>query len=75
MPDAWDTSVASRVHRSERHAAAARQRTGDGDRRSSLPAPTIQEIVRGLARAGSTATRRAKLRWFGALLARSARRA
>lgn len=67
MPDAWDTTVASRIARGERHASllTAHQRAGIPIR---LPAPTVQEIVRGLetpAAHHERATR--KLRWFGRL--------
>ncbi len=48
MPDAWDTSVASRVSGTSRHAAllAVHRRTSTP---IPLPAPTIQELVRGAA--------------------------
>lgn len=65
MPEAWDTSVASRVAADERHAGllAAHWRHGIP---IPLPAPTIQEIVRGLATpAQHHARARWKLRWFG----------
>jgi predicted nucleic acid-binding protein len=67
VPDAWDTSVASRIAAGERHAAllAAHRRE---DIFVALPAPTIQEIVRGLATpAQHHARARLKLRWFGHL--------
>lgn len=67
MPDAWDTSVASRVHVGERHAHLLTTYLQEGIP-VPLPAPTIQEIVRGLATPAAhdrRATR--KLRWFGAL--------
>lgn len=67
MPDAWDTSVASRIAEDERHAPllAAHQQTGMP---VALPAPTIQEIVRGLATpAQHEARAHRKLRWFGRL--------
>jgi predicted nucleic acid-binding protein len=67
VPDAWDTSVASRIAADERHAPllAAHRRAGIP---VALPAPTIQEIVRGLATpAEHRARARRKLRWFGHL--------
>lgn len=67
MPDAWDTSVASRIATGERHAPllATHQRLGIP---VALPAPTIQEIVRGLAApAMNREPTRRKLRWFGGL--------
>ena len=67
MPDAWDTSVASRIAAGERHAPllATHQRQGIP---VALPAPTIQEIVRGLvAPAMNREPARRKLRWFGGL--------
>ncbi len=68
MPDAWDTSVASRMHVGERHAALleAQHRVGAF---VSVPAPTVQELVRGLTAPAVDRDRaRPKLRWFRALL-------
>lgn len=69
MPDAWDTSVASRVVSGERHAALLAEH-----RRSrvpiALPAPAIQEIVRGLALPAARRERAIpRLAWFGRLIA------
>jgi predicted nucleic acid-binding protein len=68
VPDAWDTSIASRVHGTTRHAPllAAHRR----DRISiPLPAPTIQEIVRGLALPRPQREHaEARLLWFRDLL-------
>lgn len=67
MPDAWDTSVASRVHGHSRHAPLLATHWRNGIP-IALPAPTIQEIVRGLvAPATRHETTRRKLRWFGGL--------
>ena len=65
MPDAWDTSVASRVHGRSRHARllAAHRRL---EIPIALPAPVIQEIVRGLNKLGNEHDR-SVLRWFGRL--------
>jgi predicted nucleic acid-binding protein len=67
VPDAWDTSVASRVHVGERHSpllTVHRQREVP----IPLPAPAIQEVVRGLvAPSASREHARSKLRWFGRL--------
>jgi len=64
VPDAWDTSVASRVHGRSRHAPLLATHW----RHSipiALPAPTIQEIVRGLAAPDQDHERaRRKRRWF-----------
>lgn len=67
MPDAWDTSVASRAHAGERHAALL-----EAHRRAGaivpIPAPTVQELVRGLTAPTVDPERaRPKLRWFRAL--------
>lgn len=67
MPDAWDTSVASRIAEDERHAPLLEAHWRRGIP-VALPAPTIQEIIRGLATPavhGPRALR--KLRWFGHL--------
>lgn len=66
MPDAWDTSVASRLHGSSRHAhlLAAHRRH---EIPIALPAPVIQEIVRGLSKLRDEHDR-SVLRWFGRLL-------
>jgi predicted nucleic acid-binding protein len=65
VPDAWDTSVASRVHGRSRHA-----RLLVTHRRHEIPvpvpAPTIQEVVRGLTRMHD-APAKSQLRWFGRL--------
>ncbi|HEX7291762.1 MAG TPA: hypothetical protein VF250_11615 [Conexibacter sp.] len=67
MPDAWDTSVASRIAVDERHAPLLARHLRD-DLPIALPAPTIQEIVRGLATPAEHHVRaRRKLRWFGGL--------
>lgn len=65
MPDAWDTSVASRVHGRSRHArllAAHRQ----NEIPIALPAPVVQEIVRGLTKLRHEHDR-SIARWFGRL--------
>ena len=67
MPDAWDTSVASRIAVGERHAPLLATHWREGIP-VALPAPTVQEIVRGLA--GPAINReptRRKLRWFAGL--------
>jgi predicted nucleic acid-binding protein len=67
VPDAWDTSVASRVHGRSRHAPLLATHWRHGIP-VALPAPTIQEIVRGLAAPAMHHERmRRKLRWFGGL--------
>lgn len=67
MPDAWDTSVASRIAVGERHAPLLATHLRDGVP-LALPAPTVQEIVRGLAApAVNREPTRRKLRWFGRL--------
>lgn len=64
MPDAWDTSVASRIAADERHAPLLAAHRRD-DMPVFLPAPTVQEIVRGLAAPAAQHDRtRRKLRWF-----------
>lgn len=68
MPDAWDTSVASRMHVGERHAALLEAHRHVGAP-VSIPAPTVQELVRGLTAPAVDRDRaRPKLRWFRALL-------
>jgi predicted nucleic acid-binding protein len=67
VPDAWDTSVVSRIGIGERHAQLL-----DAHRRAGLPVPiptpVVQEIVRGLARPAAHNPRAsARLRWFGLL--------
>ena len=54
MSDAWDTTVASRVHGSGRHASLldARLRSGAP---VALPALVVQEIARGLERRAADA--------------------
>jgi predicted nucleic acid-binding protein len=67
VPDAWDTSIASRIAAEERHAPLLARHRRDGIP-IALPAPTIQEIVRGLATPAMHHERtRRKLRWFGGL--------
>lgn len=67
MPEAWDTSVASRIAAGERHAPLLDAHLRGGIP-VALPAPTIQEIVRGLAApARHHARPRRKLRWFAHL--------
>lgn len=67
MPDAWDTSVASRVAVGERHAPLLDAHLRGGVP-LALPAPTVQEIVRGLATPARHQIRaRRKLRWFAHL--------
>lgn len=67
MPDAWDTSVASRIAADERHAPLLAEYRRQGIP-VALPAPTIQEIVRGLATPAEHQERaHRKLRWFGHL--------
>ena len=65
MPDAWDTSVASRVHGRSRHAQllAAHRRH---EIPIALPAPVIQEVVRGLGGLRNEHDR-SVLRWFSRL--------
>ena len=67
MPDAWDTSVASRVSSGSRHAPllAAHHHAGTP---IPLPAPTIQELVRGAALAPRTRAG-GRSRWLVRLLA------
>ncbi len=57
MSDAWDTTVASRVHGSGRHASLldARLRSGAP---VALPALVVQEIARGLERRAADAALR-----------------
>jgi predicted nucleic acid-binding protein len=47
MPDAWDTSVASRIHGDGRHARRLRAHLSQGTT-VALPAPAVQEVTRGL---------------------------
>lgn len=47
MPHAWDTSVASRVHGTGRHAGLLEAHLL-AQRPIALPAPTVQEVVHGL---------------------------
>lgn len=47
MPDAWDTSVASRAHGTGRHADLVAIHES-ARRPIALPAPAVQEVVRGL---------------------------
>jgi predicted nucleic acid-binding protein len=68
MPDAWDTTVASRVHVGSRHThlleAHLRTRTP-----LALPAPAVQEVARGLAlRASRDVAATSRFNWFAALL-------
>jgi predicted nucleic acid-binding protein len=68
VPDAWDTSVASRVHIGERHALLLDTHRSAGVP-VAIPAPTIQELVRGLSAPTVDRERaRPKLRWFRGLL-------
>lgn len=67
MPDAWDTSVASRIAGDDRHAPLLAAHSGAGVP-IAIPAPTIQEIVRGLVMPAATQARaQRKLRWFAHL--------
>ncbi|MBS1869088.1 MAG: hypothetical protein JSS99_05450 [Actinobacteria bacterium] len=67
MPDAWDTSIASRIAADERHASLLATHLREGIP-VALPAPTVQEIVRGLrAPAADGARTRLKRRWFAGL--------
>ena len=67
MPDAWDTSVASRIAVGERHAPLLAMHLRNGVP-VALPAPTVQEIVRGLAApAVNREPTRRKIRWFAGL--------
>jgi predicted nucleic acid-binding protein len=47
VPDAWDTTVASRAHAGGRHEALFRAHVA-ADHPVSLPAPAVQEVARGL---------------------------
>lgn len=69
MPDAWDTSVASRVSTDDRHASLLAEHRRAGIH-VPLPAPVIQEIVRGLMLPAMQDRRAgARLRWFDRLFA------
>ena len=66
MPDAWDTSVAS--HAAGRHAARLRSHLSTGAR-IAIPAPTVQEITRGVAvRTARDPAFALRMRWFDLLL-------
>ena len=47
MPDAWDTSVASRIHAGGRHVPLLQDHVRT-QTPVALPAPAVQEVVRGL---------------------------
>jgi len=68
VPDAWDTSVLSRTHEDGRHAPLLAVH-----RREALivplPAPAVQEVVRGLSAPHLPRNpASARLRWFADLL-------
>ncbi|HEX4805431.1 MAG TPA: hypothetical protein VFU94_05985 [Conexibacter sp.] len=68
MPDAWDTSVLSRTHEHGRYASLLTTH-----RREALlvplPAPAIQELVRGLSAPHlPREPAQSRLRWFAALI-------
>lgn len=68
MPDAWDTSVASRTHGTGRHAELLEAHLL-ARRPIVLPAPTVQEVVHGLhAHLRIEAAFHSSADWFAALL-------
>lgn len=66
MPDAWDTSVASRA--AARHASLLRRHV-ETETPIALPAPTVQEMVRGLQRRTVRDASDRAFEWLGPLLA------
>jgi predicted nucleic acid-binding protein len=71
MPDAWDTSVASRLHGAGRHAGLLEAHLLDR-RPIALPAPTVQEVIYGLhAHLRRDDGFHSSADWFAALLAHS----
>lgn len=71
MPQAWDTSVASRAHGDGRHADLVRQHEL-AERPIALPAPTVQELVYGLhAHIRLESAFHASADWFAAFLEHS----
>ena len=68
MPDAWDTSVLSRTHEHGRHASLLAIHRRDAIV-VPLPAPAIQELVRGLSAPHLPHDpARSRLRWFADLI-------
>ena len=66
MPDAWDTSVASQA--AGRHTERLRSHLSTGAR-IPIPAPTVQEITRGIAaRTACDPAFALRMRWFAVLL-------
>ncbi len=66
MPDAWDTSVASQA--AGRHTERLRSHLTSGVR-IPIPAPTVQEITRGIAaRTARDPAFALRMRWFDLLL-------
>jgi len=71
MPYAWDTSVASRAYGTARHAELLQAHL-TARRPIALPAPTVQEMVRGLhAHLRLEAGFHSPADWFAALLEHS----
>jgi len=71
MPDAWDTSVASRTHGTGRHAGLLEAHLL-ARRPIVLPAPTVQEVVHGLhAHLRVEAAFHSPADWFAELLEHS----
>jgi predicted nucleic acid-binding protein len=71
VPDAWDTTVASRAHGGGRHAPLLEAHLRAGAL-VALPAPTVQEIMRGLhARPTQEGDIDLRPGWFAGLLAHS----
>lgn len=68
MPDAWDTSVLSRTHEHGRYASLLVTHRRDA-LVVPLPAPAIQELVRGLSAPHLPRDpARSRLRWFAELI-------
>lgn len=68
MPDAWDTSVLSRTHEHGRHAPLLETHRRDATI-VPLPAPAVQELVRGLSAPHLPRDPAlARLRWFAGLI-------
>jgi predicted nucleic acid-binding protein len=68
VPDAWDTSVASRAHLDARHGKLLELHLRS-ETPILLPAPTVQEITHGLwAHTLKRSGFDVRLRWFQALL-------
>jgi len=68
VPDAWDTSVLSRTHENGRHASLLATHRRDAIV-VPLPAPAVQELVRGLSAPHlPREPALSRLRWFGDLI-------